>query len=301
MPPKAVRSGGAAPASGGRPSAVARPAVAPSGAAAAASAAPVRRVPTAATGAPPRPPPDEDVALITAPPGPPAGAAFAGAGGVSTALAFQLAQQRALRCDYVLVKVPPPAAPGAPPAKPSLCPLKLNHHAFMQLAFASLRDRCADPARRRPEDVVALHSFLSRYLLGMALHQARARHDGAAAAAPSAHHHPPGRGRASGRGGAGRGSGAAGDGTGGVAMAATAATAVPADVRPLMTAEELRLQLRAEYGVDALDVAVQHAAAVARGERRPGAGPPLPHELTEEEFMAQMSRPAGMAQECCVS
>jgi hypothetical protein len=183
---------------------------------------------------------------------------------VNAALAAQLEKQRELRCDYVLVKII--TIDGQP--KPQFCPLKLHHQVFLQLAFNVLKQRCIDD--RSVCDVVALHRFLTRYLIGMATYAAR----GATA----------GRGTRGGRGGRG--------------LQSLPAAAPPADVTPLMTADELRAQLRAEYGIDVYSDAAR-LAAQPEAQRDPN-GVLLPHELTEEEFFAQMGRPSQLAQDCCV-
>lgn len=192
-----------------------------------------------------------------------------------------------MRCDYVLVKLVPQPDGGV---KPSFCPLKLTHHAFLQLAFNALKERCVQGCSI--PDVCALHRFLSRYLLAMATFEARKRRGPAPGAAGAQPRLLRGRGGESSVGAVSR-----------QPSEATPTVLPPQDVRPLMTADEIRTQLRAEYGVDVFSdgarLAVQKQAEARAGNPR-AAEDMLPHELSEEEFLHQLSRPTGMAQECCV-
>jgi hypothetical protein len=192
-------------------------------------------------------------------------------------------------------------------ARPTFCPLRLNQHTFLQLAFNALKDRCV--ASHQVRDVVALHRFVCRYLVGIAAYSARR-----SAAAPVA----PSRGVPKAMTSVGtRGRIRADARTTqpvashdshrrSVATAAAQPTsndvaagrAAAAEVRPVMSADEFRVQLRAEYGVDVYsDAAV---LASSPGARDDPAAALLPHELTEEEFYAQLGRPSALAQECCV-
>lgn len=218
---------------------------------------------------------------------------------MSKALTFQLEQQKALRCDYVLVKI-------GPDQKPRTCPFRLNHHVFMQMSFAALRDRCV--AQREPQDVAALHCFLARFLFAQAsFHQRKMMTGGAAA--------PQAQPKQKSRLGPAnpqivRGGPPPLSGTAGVSTQPKPERIEPPIVKeetqvpqhsqppvvPVMNAEDLRLQLRAEYGIDVKDVVVAQ-----QSQQRPGAsGQLMPHELTEEEFMNQIAKPSSMAQECVI-
>jgi hypothetical protein len=157
--------------------------------------------------------------------------------------------------------------------------LKLNQQVFLQMAFNTLKERCLFYP---PEvkDVAALHRFLERYLIALAQYQSGAMRGGAAAR---------GRGAASVRE---RPGGRNGDDS----------KASPQEHRPtvppLMTSDELRVQLRAEYAVDVYSDAVRLASQPEA--RANPEGTLLPHEMTEEEFYRQLGKPSGMAQECCV-
>jgi hypothetical protein len=197
---------------------------------------------------------------------------------LSVAMQTQLAKQKEMRCDYVLVKLVQDPVAGR--TVPRFCPLKLHHHPYLQLAFNTLKERCVRAVPPEVRDVVALHRFIERYLIGMASYQSRAT----AANAEAAEAAEGGRG---GRGPPPRRGGAIGD---------DAPRAPP--VRPLMTGVELRVQLRAEYGVDVFSDAARLASLPAA--QADPEGMLLPHEMTEEEFYVQLGKPSNLAQQCCV-
>lgn len=192
----------------------------------------------------------------------------------SPALVFQLEHQAKHRCDYVLVK-PRPDDAAAPPL---VCPVKLHHQAFLQLAFRAMRDRCVDDPT--PCNVVPLHQFLTRYLDAIASWSSRKQAElaSSSAATPSRKAVP-------------LRVGATTEQRTLVVPAPTRPPPVrPPSVRPLANARELRDQLLLEYGVDALDVNTLRLA-------RDAGGAP---ELREEEFFAQMGRPSDLAQQCSI-
>lgn len=184
--------------------------------------------------------------------------------GPSRSLAVQLQKQRELKCDYVIVRLTKNADGRV---VPQLWPLKLNHQVFLQLSFNALKTRCLES--NDPRNVCALYRFLMRYLAAMINYQQQQQRR-------SQHNAPAQRSAIS------------------STVSRDVVTAPPPELELKQTLTEfekdLRVQLRAEYGVD---VAVE-------GPRLSAEGNVVPDELSEEEFYQQLGRPSGMAQECCV-
>lgn len=63
--------------------------------------------------------------------------------------------------------------------------------------------------------------------------------------------------------------------------------------------QQLRFQVLLEHGIDVQKVMADSAGAEA-AQASYWVQNMLPDEVSEEEFMQQMSKPSGMAQECCI-
>nr|CCC95989.1 unnamed protein product [Trypanosoma congolense IL3000] len=229
---------------------------------------------------------------------------------VSYFLELQQELQKNLRCDYVLLwyQRDPQSPVGQCPkflrvGEP--IPVKLSHHAFMQMAFGILKDRLlnkrtaeSDPtgtrrsarAHKQPDgagkisesavkgeknapsegsrnlsstkeqNTVAMFCFLWQYVTKMLRSQEEA-----------------------------------------LALARKCRTAGGAEPRPTvrMTKQQLRLQMLLEYGVDVQKV-LGDGLSTEGAVREEFCRSLVTGVVSEEEFLQQLAKPAGMAQTCSI-
>ena len=226
---------------------------------------------------------------------------------MSKALQFQIEQQKALKCDYVLVKIPTTKEtnPAQAPVKPLICPVKLNHHVFMQMSFKVLVDRCmtralgkssthdnAEEQRNLRVNIAEVrnHGLKSQSSENRQQHIKKKEANALECLQKNSQ-------------------GTRADPIDVCALHCfltrylLAQAKYSGNAKPTMTAEDLRVQLRAEYGVDVKTEAeaTSRLRAEQASRQNDGSSSALaPHELTEEEFFKQISQPSNMAQECIV-
>lgn len=221
-------------------------------------------------------------------------------GGPSPYLVYQQQAQQQMKCDYVLFAYDkdPSAAPppqGGPPSYIVVrepLPVKLSHQVFMQMAFGVVKDRLSSTGTSGPtatpkqQDVLALYLFLSQYG-----HSLNACHrDFTSGASSTAHSRGGGRGQAA---GATRGRSSSVP-RGGPVRAPPPSSSSAA----LFSSSRLRFQLLLEYGIDVkplLDAMPTDARSREQFLRQI-----LPAEMDEGEFLQQLGKPSGMAQECSI-